>query len=751
MGDRLVRRMGTVRRTVLRRRSSFLAATTLTLAVVVLIMPAPALSGVDDPQMGANDFRISEMGPDGTTSYVALEPAVAYNPSADEYLVVWSGYDNTAPLVLNEYEVFGQRIDATTGAEIGGDFRISDMGPDGNTNYGATEPAVVYNSAGDEYLVVWWGDDDTGLLLDREYEVFGQRINATTGAEIGGDFRISDMGPDGDTNYGAREPAVAYGPTADEYLVVWSGDDDTGPLVENEQEIFGQRINATTGTEIGGDFRISDMGPDGNTNYGAFLPSVVYNSAADGFLVVWSGDDNTGLLVNSEYEVFGQRIDATTGAEIGGDFRISDMGPDGNTDFSAISPSVVYNSAGDEYLVVWWGDDDTGLLVNKEYEVFGQRINATTGAEIGGDFRISDMGPDGNTNYSAVDPSVAYNPSADEYLVMWEGEDDTAPLVADEEEIFGQRIDATTGAEIGDNDFRISDMGPNGNTNYGAFEPAVAYSPTDNQYLVVWYGDDNTPPLIDNEAEIFGQRLQFDAPHDVGLVDTAQGIWRLKDHKDGSVATFTFGNPGDRPVVGDWDGDGDETPGLFRDTDGFFYGRNSNDTGIADFSCFAGNPSDVALGGDWDGDGIHTLGIYRPTEQVFYLYNKTCVGNPGPPMGAADVTFLFGNPGDTPAVGDWDDDGKDEVGLYRESTGFFYWRNTLDTGIASDEMFFGNPGDRFVAGDWGLVEGTDTPAVFRGSITTFFFRQTLTQGVADSQFVYGETPWLPVAGTFGLD
>jgi hypothetical protein len=88
--------------------------------------------------------------------------------------------------------------------------------------------------------------------------------------------------------------------------------------------------------------------------------------------------------------------------------------------------------------------------------------------------------------------------------------------------------------------------------------------------------------------------------------------------------------------------------------------------------------------------------------------------------------------------------------LHRESTGFFYWRNTLDTGVASGSIFFGDPADRFVAGDWGTVDGMDTPGVFRPSTQTFYFRHTLTQGVADSTLAMGEAGFLPVAGAFGL-
>ena len=235
----------------------------------------------------------------------------------------------------------------------------------------------------------------------------------------------------------------------------------------------------------------------------------------------------------------------------------------------------------------------------------------------------------------------------------------------------------------------------------------------------------------------------------VGLVDPLTGAWRLRDG-GGAVTSFFYGNPGDLPISGDWDGDGDATPGLYRQSDGFFYSRNSNTTGVADAECFAGDPADVPVAGDWDGDGDDNLGIYRPSTQMFYLYTSTCTGSP---MGAAQIAFLFGNPGDKPVAGDWDGDGIDEVGLHRESTGFFYWRNTLTTGVADGEIFFGDPGDRFVSGDWGVVDGKDTPAVFRPSDQTFYFRHTLTQGVADSQFTWtgAGTDWLPVSGRFGLD
>ena len=236
----------------------------------------------------------------------------------------------------------------------------------------------------------------------------------------------------------------------------------------------------------------------------------------------------------------------------------------------------------------------------------------------------------------------------------------------------------------------------------------------------------------------------------VGLADPGTGIWRLRDW-GGETAKFYYGNPGDSPFVGDWDCNGTDTPGLYRQSDGFAYLRNSNTQGNADIKFYFGDPGDVPLAGDFNGDGCDTLSIYRPSEARFYIINQLGENEGG--LGAAEYPFLFGNPGDKPVVGDWDSDGTDEIGLHRESTGFFYYRNTLTTGIADGQFYFGDPGDRFVSGDWGVIDGVDTPAVFRPSNAAFYFRYTLTQGNADSQFIWpsAATNWLPVAGEFNLD
>jgi hypothetical protein len=234
-------------------------------------------------------------------------------------------------------------------------------------------------------------------------------------------------------------------------------------------------------------------------------------------------------------------------------------------------------------------------------------------------------------------------------------------------------------------------------------------------------------------------------PDDVGLVDPQSGQWHLEG-SDGNIVSFYFGNPGDYPFIGDWDGDGIETPGLYRQTDGYVYLRNSNSQGAADIRFFFGNPADVPIAGDFNDDGFDTVSIYRPSNQTFYIINKLGSNDGG--LGAADSEYVFGNPGDKPFVGDFNANGTETVGLHRESTGLVYFRNSHSQGNADAQFIYGDPGDRFVAGDWN-GNGGSSPALFRPSSTTFYFRYTNTQGNADEQTTWGEPSWLPVSGLLG--
>jgi murein DD-endopeptidase MepM/ murein hydrolase activator NlpD len=196
------------------------------------------------------------------------------------------------------------------------------------------------------------------------------------------------------------------------------------------------------------------------------------------------------------------------------------------------------------------------------------------------------------------------------------------------------------------------------------------------------------------------------------------------------VNTFFYGDPGDVPLMGDWDCDGEATPAMYRSSNGFMYLRNSNSQGVADVDYFYGDASDIPLAGDFDGDGCDTLAIYRADEGRVYIKNSLGTG-------IADYSYYFGVPGDKPFVGDFDGDGIDTVGLHRESSGFVYFRDANTEGPAHFEFFYGNPGDRIAAGDWD-GNGTDTVAVYRPSEGMLYVKLSNSQGNADYVIPVGD-------------
>ncbi len=237
------------------------------------------------------------------------------------------------------------------------------------------------------------------------------------------------------------------------------------------------------------------------------------------------------------------------------------------------------------------------------------------------------------------------------------------------------------------------------------------------------------------------------APSDagVGLFDPTTGEWFLRDPASGATTHFYFGNPGDTPFTGDWDCDGNDTPGLRRSSDGFVYLRNSNTQGVADTQFYFGNPGDVPIAGDFDGDGCDTVSIYRPSEHRFYIINS--LGSDGAGLGAAEVSFSFGAPGDKPFVGDFDGDGTDTVGLYRPNTSSVYLKNTHSGGAADASFPFGEHSDTPLVGAW--TGSADTIGVYRPSDGMFHVRYSNTAGAADASYEYGYSKYVPIAGAFG--
>jgi SpoIID/LytB domain protein len=244
--------------------------------------------------------------------------------------------------------------------------------------------------------------------------------------------------------------------------------------------------------------------------------------------------------------------------------------------------------------------------------------------------------------------------------------------------------------------------------------------------------------------QVTGVTLRF-IGEQAAIHDPTTGKWYLRNDS-GSVTEFFYGNPGDTAFVGDWDCDGVKTPGLYRRSTGYVYLRNSNTQGNADVTYYFGNPNDVPIAGDFNGNGCDTVSIYRPSEGRFYVINR--LGSADQGLGGADYSYLFGNTGDVPIVGDWDGDGIDTAGLRRNSNGFVYLRNTNTTGIADVSFFYGNTGDLVFSGDFD-DDGVDSVGLFRPSNFTVYLRNALSTGTADWSYIIGNSTMKPAGAWAG--
>ncbi len=223
-----------------------------------------------------------------------------------------------------------------------------------------------------------------------------------------------------------------------------------------------------------------------------------------------------------------------------------------------------------------------------------------------------------------------------------------------------------------------------------------------------------------------------------GVFRPVNGLLYLKNKNETGFAdaALNYGLPGDYPIVGDWDGNGTSTIGVYRN--GYFYLKNANTLGFADIVFTFGKPGDQPIAGDWNGDGTDTIGVYRPYTGQFLLRNSN-------DEGLAEISFYLGNVGDVGIAGDWDGDGIDTTGVFRPSNGVIFMKNTNDTGFADIALNYGLPGDKPVMGDWNN-DGIDTIGIYRNG--TFYLRNENTNGFAEIVFGLGNPGDVPIASNW---
>lgn len=208
-----------------------------------------------------------------------------------------------------------------------------------------------------------------------------------------------------------------------------------------------------------------------------------------------------------------------------------------------------------------------------------------------------------------------------------------------------------------------------------------------------------------------------------------------------------FGQVGDDPtVVGDYDGDGKADPAVYRSgpsagDHSFWYYRGSTgpNSGLI-IGTEWGQNGDFPAPGDYDGDGKNDFGVQRNFGggQAIFFMKQTTAGN---------ANFVFGTPGDFIVPGDYDGDGKTDIATVRGVSGQIHWfiRRSSD-GVSTATVFGASASDYPTQGDWDGDGKTDL-ATWRPDVdpTLNFFRWRRSSDSTDTSVEWGQNADYPVA------
>ncbi len=269
-------------------------------------------------------------------------------------------------------------------------------------------------------------------------------------------------------------------------------------------------------------------------------------------------------------------------------------------------------------------------------------------------------------------------------------------------------------------------------------------------------------------------------PADLAVWRPSSGYWYVLGGT-GSQQTFAqWGQTGDVPVPGDYDGDGKTDFAVFRNPNWYitltstnaFSGLvlgNSGDTavpadydgdGLTDIATFQngawairysstgggvtasfGQSGDKAVPADFDGDGKADLAVWRVVSGLGYFYYLRS----SQPTVTTPLSQQLGQNLDQPVVGDFDGDGQTDIAVYRESSSSSWYVSFSANGYATYTSFgFGQTGDIVVHNDYD-GDGKVDIAVWRNSTGTWYIRQSSLIGQSNEVRVVqwgasGDTP-----------
>ncbi|NWF84209.1 MAG: hypothetical protein HXY18_10305 [Bryobacteraceae bacterium] len=157
-----------------------------------------------------------------------------------------------------------------------------------------------------------------------------------------------------------------------------------------------------------------------------------------------------------------------------------------------------------------------------------------------------------------------------------------------------------------------------------------------------------------------------------------------------------------------------------------------------------GRTGEIPVVGDWNGDGKDEIGLY--VDGTWQLdYNGNGIWDPG-----VDKLIFFGGAGYKPYAGDWNGDGKTDVGAYLNGSWILDWNGNYQwDGTAIDRLIYwslGRTGEVPILGDWNGDGKTKLGLYVGGTIQIDFNGNGIWEPGTDKLVYYGGPGYTPYVG-----
>ncbi len=193
---------------------------------------------------------------------------------------------------------------------------------------------------------------------------------------------------------------------------------------------------------------------------------------------------------------------------------------------------------------------------------------------------------------------------------------------------------------------------------------------------------------------------------------------RVRDGDGGTDQRFNVPTPaGSTLLWGDWNRDGAVTPIVFTSGHWVVYDAMVGPTPTPSREFDYGMAGDKPVVGDFNRDGRTDVGVVRGNVWLLRAF---------PSAGATWRRFGFGAATDVPLTGDWNGDGRDGVGVRRGAKYYLLQspKGQKRKALPTYTFAFGRRSDAAVTGDWD-GDGADTVGVVRGE--GWFLRDRLSK------------------------